>query len=210
MVRHRISRIGLTFTAAALAAVVSACGQSGNNAQPQPSASATALSSPATTAAGETTQPVGDNPPADNGFCKSADLQLSLGRAEGAAGTVYRPLVFTNASGRRCVLQGFPGVSYVAGADGHQVGAAAVRDGTMGPAVTLGKGDRAYATIGLVHAENFDPATCQPQPVRGLRVYPPQETAAMYIDLPTTGCGNDKIPGNQLTVRPVQKGTGEG
>jgi hypothetical protein len=39
-------------------------------------------------------------------------------------------------------------------------------------------------------------------------VYPPQETASLYLELPTTGCGSDRIPGNQLTVTTIEKGTG--
>jgi hypothetical protein len=117
-------------------------------------------------------------------------------------------LIFTNTSGHSCVIQGFPGVSYVGGSDGHQIGPAAFRDGTKGAPVTLATGQSAYATVGFVDVQNFDTMTCQPQAVKGLRVYPPQETASMYIDDPTTGCGNNQLPGNQLTVNTIQPGTG--
>ena len=217
MVRVRMSHIGLACTAAALAVAVSGCGGGSNNAQPQPSASATtsesgtsespAPSSASPDSSATTTAPAAQ--PADNGLCKSADLKLSLGRGDGAAGTVYRPLVFTNVSDRQCVIQGFPGVSYVGGADGHQVGAAAYRDGAKGAPVTLAKGASAYADVGFVNVQNYDTVTCQPQPVRGLRVYPPQETASIFVDAPGTGCANDKIPGNQLTVKTIEQGTGE-
>ncbi|GLY64045.1 DUF4232 domain-containing protein [Amycolatopsis taiwanensis] len=220
MVQNRISRIGLAVAAAAVAAVASACNQGTNNAQAPasetPATSVTAPSSSATDSPTPSAMPGasgGDaaaNPAPDaNGFCKSADLRLSLGRGEGAAGTAYRPLVFTNVSDHQCVIQGFPGVSYVGGDDGHQVGAAAERQGTKGAPITLHKGESAFATVGFVTIENFDPAACQPQPVRGLRVYPPQETASMYLDLPTTGCASDKIPGHQLSVKTIEKGTGE-
>ncbi|HVV13563.1 DUF4232 domain-containing protein [Amycolatopsis sp.] len=215
MVRVRISQVGLVATAAALAAAVSACGQGTNNAQPQPTTTpaSTTAASPTET---PTSAPAAVNPaPAttpdqtsDNGMCKAADLKLSVGQGDAAAGTVYRPLIFTNVSSHSCVIQGFPGVSYVGGADGHQVGPAAYRDGAKGPAITLAKGDTAYASVGFVNVQNYDTVTCQPQPVRGLRVYPPQETASMYIDLPGTGCGSDKIPGNQLTVKTIEKGSG--
>jgi hypothetical protein len=211
MVRVRISQIGLAAVTAALATTVVGCGGSTNNGQPQPTPATSSASAPvstdassaaATSAPGATAQPTG------NGLCKSADLKLSFGGSEGAAGTVYRSLDFTNISDHPCVIQGFPGISYVGGADGHQVGAAAVRDGAKGAPITLNQGDVAYATIGMVDVGNFDPVTCQPQPVRGLRVYPPQETASMFIDLSTTGCANQNIPGNQLTVKTIEKGTG--
>lgn len=227
MVRHRISRVGLVVTAAALAAAVSACSQGTNNAQ-APAAGTTAENLPSS--AGAATEPatqaptqgttassdgqnatstrVGNSAASASNLCKSSDLRLSLGGGDAGAGTTYRSLVFTNVSGRTCVIQGFPGVSYVGGDDGHQVGPAAYRDGTKGAPITLHNGESAFATVGFVNVHNFDPATCQPQPVRGLRVYPPQETASMYLEMPTTGCSSDRIPGNQLTVRTIQPGTG--
>lgn len=221
MVQHRISRIGLAIVAVGVAAAVSACSQPANNAQPAggdtaaPSTSAVAGPTDSSTQPA-TQQPAPDasgdaaagTPAADGDLCKSADLRLSLGQGEGAAGTAYRPLVFTNTSNHPCVIQGFPGVSYVGGDDGHQIGPAAFRDGTKGAAVTLNTGESAFATVGFVNIHNYDAATCQPQPVRGLRVYPPQETASIYIDMPTTGCGSNNIPGNQLTVKTIEKGTG--
>jgi hypothetical protein len=145
--------------------------------------------------------------PADPGECRSNELRLSLGRAEGAAGTVYRPLQFTNAGSRTCVIQGFPGVSYVAGDDGHQVGPAAVRDGTKGGPISLVPGATANAPLALVQVRNFDPAVCQPTPVRGLRVYPPHETASMFVAMDGVGCaGTPPIP--QLRVQTMQSGAG--
>jgi hypothetical protein len=211
MVRVRMSRIGLAGSAAALAVAVAGCGGS-DGAQPQPTTTTTPPpSTSASPASASVTTTVEQGAPsaaqADNGLCKSADLRLSFGQGDAGAGTVYRPLIFTNVSDHSCVIQGFPGVSYVGGADGHQVGAAAFRTGTKGAAITLNKGETASAAIGLVNVQNFDTVTCQPQPVRGLRVYPPQETASMFIDLSTTGCGNEKIPGNQLTVKTIVKGS---
>ncbi|MCG8917645.1 DUF4232 domain-containing protein [Actinokineospora sp. PR83] len=134
--------------------------------------------------------------------CKAADLKLSIRDGEGAAGTVYRTLVFTNAGSRTCTMQGFPGVSYVTGDDGHQVGPAAYRDGTKGAPVTMAPGVSSSTVIGFVNVQNFDPAACQPTETRGLRVYPPHDTASMFLPLPGTGCSATP-PGNQLTVKTV-------
>lgn len=139
------------------------------------------------------------------GTCRAADLELSLGSGEGTAGTHYRPLRFTNVSGSPCVIHGFPGVSYVAGDDGHQVGTAAYRTGEKGQPVTLGPGRTAHADVGLVQVRNYDPAECKPTSVRGLRVYPPHETNAMFVRAPGTGCA--EFPnGQQLTVATVKSG----
>ena len=62
----------------------------------------------------------------------TSELKGSLGPEEGAAGSTYAPLVLTNAGTRTCEVRGFPGVSYVAGADGHQVGPAAAMNGPRG------------------------------------------------------------------------------
>lgn len=139
------------------------------------------------------------------GECRAADLELSLGSGEGAAGTHYRPLRFTNASDAPCVIHGFPGVSYVAGDDGHQVGTAAYRTGGKGEPVTLQPGRTAHATVGFVEVGNYDPAECEPTPVRGLRVYPPHETNAMFVPAAGTGCA--EFPdGQQLTVATAEPG----
>jgi uncharacterized protein DUF4232 len=115
---------------------------------------------------------------------------------------VYRVLVFTNRGNRSCELQGFPGVSYVAGDDGHQVGSAAARTGDRGKSVPIAPGGTASAQLRQVNVANFDAATCQPTPVRGLRVYPPGETAAIFVPLGGTGCAGTPS-GPQLTVQAV-------
>lgn len=139
--------------------------------------------------------------------CKVADLKLSFGGGDSAAGTTYRALVFTNKGNRTCTIQGFPGVSYVAGDDGHQVGPAAFRNGKKGPVVTLKPGGTAFADIGFVQVANFDPAACKPTAVRGLRIYPPHEFNSMFIEAAGTGCAATP-PGNQLTVATVKAGSG--
>ncbi len=171
--------------------------------------SATSVSPPSSTVQAE-------QPPTSTGQggvasaeCKVADLKLSLRDGDAAAGTVYRSLVFTNKGSRTCTIQGFPGVSYVAGDDGHQVGPAAYRVGKKGPAITLKPGDSASADVGFVQVRNFDPAVCKPTSVRGLRVYPPHEYDSMFVPSPGTGCAGTP-PDHQLTVATVKAGTGGG
>lgn len=152
--------------------------------------------------------PASDPPePGLTGECKAPELKLSIGKGDGAAGTVFRPLRFTNVGGRACPMQGFPGVSYVAGDDGHQVGPAAFREGTKGSAVTLAPGETAYVTVAFVQVRNFDAAVCKPTATRGLRVYPPHETASLFLPLEGTGCAGNP-PDPQLRIRTVQKGLG--
>ena len=130
---------------------------------------------------------------------RTDELRGSLGPAEGAAGSVYVPLVLTNIGGRTCELRGFPGVSYVAGNDGHQVGPAAAMSGPRGE-VVLKPGAAAAAQLQLVNVANFDAGLCRPTPVRGLRVYPPGDTTSLFIERAGTGCAGPP-PGNQLSVQ---------
>jgi hypothetical protein len=219
MVRNRVTHVGVVASGAVLTAVLAGCGGgAGTSAQPAPSSTTTvAPSTPSSTtgtpdpAAGTSPTTTAAQPQAapGNGACKAGDISLSLGRGDAAAGTSYRPLVMTNTSGAKCTIQGFPGISYVTGADGHQVGKDAYRDGTKGAPIVLNKGESAAADIGFVNVHNYDPSTCQPTEVKGLRVYLPQETASKFIDAPGTGCAGDKIPGNQLTVKTAHAGSGE-
>ncbi|MDQ2883926.1 MAG: DUF4232 domain-containing protein [Actinomycetota bacterium] len=126
-------------------------------------------------------------------------LAASLGPPEGAAGSVYRVLIFTNTGSQACTLQGFPGVSHVAGDGGQQVGPAAERVGDAGGSVRIAPGATGSAQLQLVNVVNYDAAVCRPTPVRGLRIYPPGETAALFVPVESTGCAGTP-PGSQLTV----------
>ena len=46
--------------------------------------------------------------PATPGQCSTSDLKLTIGQANGAAGTVYYPVQLTNTSNSTCTLYGFP------------------------------------------------------------------------------------------------------
>ncbi|HEX6357538.1 DUF4232 domain-containing protein [Actinophytocola sp.] len=214
MLRTRI-RTGVLIRGAAVALLLAGCDSGGGTAStgnpdvPSIPQSVTTTTTPTTsaTAPPATPQPQQPAPAADGGECKVADLDLRLSEAEGTAGTTYRSLVFTNKGARTCTIQGFPGVSYVAGDDGHQVGPAAFRTGEKGPVITLKPGDSAFADIGFVQVQNYDPATCQPTEVRGLRIYPPHDYDSAFVPNPGTGCAGSP-PGNQLTVATVQAGAG--
>jgi hypothetical protein len=127
-------------------------------------------------------------------------------------------LQLTNTGSSSCTLYGYPGVSWVAGADGHQVGAAAQRQtdnsGNAQQTVTLAPGALASAPLDIVDAAVIPPAECKPVPVRGLRVYPPGQTAALFLPLPTAsgGYGECSLATKQptLTVGYLQAGVQPG
>src|SRR5579875_1508006 len=201
----------LITTGAVLAGLATACGTGGHGHQTAshqsvapigassssasstaPTATTPASSTAPTTANSQSTSAIKTTPKTPE--CKSADLTLSLGSGEGGgAGSFYPAIQFTNSSKSNCVIVGFPGVSYVAGDNGHQVGAPATRDGNIGAQITLAPGQVASAIVREVNPQNFPTATCKPVAVRGFRVYPPDETAAMFLPFQnaTTGCSTN-------------------
>jgi len=147
---------------------------------------------------GRSIEPVASTP-----RCTTPELTLTLGAAGAAAGSVYQDLIFTNSTRHRCELTGFPGVSYVAGDDGHQVGPAAEMSGERGGPVILDPAGTAKAQLQLADVRLFDADTCMPTPVRGLRVYPPGDTASLFVPRDGTGCSATNLPGAQLAVQTV-------
>jgi hypothetical protein len=158
-----------------------------------------APAAPASEAA-TTAAPVSDG---DAPNCATRDLAITLTDRDAGAGSAYATISFRNLGPGTCRLRGFPGVSYVTGDDGQQVGAAAEMSGPRGDQIRLAPGDTAGAALQMPQAGNFDAAVCRPTPVRGLRVYPPGETASGFVPLETTGCAGT-TPSAQLLVQTVK------
>jgi hypothetical protein len=146
--------------------------------------------------------PSGDGAAAGPQRCTTGELSASLGGGDAGAGSVFRALIFTNTGSRTCELRGFPGVSYVAGDDGHQVGPAAEMSGERGAQVPIAPGGTAVTRLQLVNVLNFEEAVCRPTSVRGLRVYPPGDTASLFVAMDGTGCAGTP-PGQQLSVQTI-------
>jgi Protein of unknown function (DUF4232) len=141
--------------------------------------------------------------------CLNAQLKVSLGNSSPGAGQIYTSLVFTNTGTTSCTLVGHPGVSYVAGDDGHQVGTSAKRDTGTIRTVTLAPGGSASATLHEVNYLNFDQAVCKPVETRGLRVYPPGSTAAFFVPRAGKQCSATVLPDPALSIGVVKAGTGD-
>ena len=119
----------------------------------------------------------------------------------GAAGSIYMQLILTNSGTEPCLLKGFAGVSLTAGADGEPIGAAATRDDS-GPVtdVTLAPGKAGTATLRYTQAANYP--DCTKTPAAGFRVYPPNDTASLFIPQQLDACTNTEI--NLLTIGAFQ------
>jgi hypothetical protein len=136
--------------------------------------------------------------------CAHHQLHASLGRGNGAAGHFYWPIVFTNVSAEACTLRGYPGVSAVAGDDGHQIGAPARREAHRVITVTLrAHGGTASALLAHTDADIPAPPLCRKAHVRGFRVYAPGQTLAFYLPKRHTTC---RLPRFGDTIRPVVRG----
>ncbi|MBI1378385.1 MAG: DUF4232 domain-containing protein [Frankiales bacterium] len=118
--------------------------------------------------------------------CTVAHLTLTLGPADGTAGSIYRPIIFTNKGSSTCKLAGHPGVSFVAFGSSAQVGAAAAHSAQPPTTtVTLAPGAKASALLRTVDYGNFGASACAAVSVRGLRVYPPGSTVSVIVALPS-------------------------
>ncbi len=119
----------------------------------------------------------------------------------GAAGTTYFNLDFTNISGHTCHLYGYPGVSATNG-NGKQLGLAARRNSaTPATTVNIPPGGTAHSFLGYVDIV-VDPA-CHPATATFLKVFPPNGTTARHAFFPLPVCTNKTI---DLVIRRVQPG----
>ena len=145
-----------------------------------------ALAMVASLPAAATTHP----PAATTPTCTTAGLVVWLDTSAGggAAGSTYYSLDFTNLSGHRCTLQGFPGISAL-DLGGRQLGRAASRNTTGKVRVVSLANDASDAvTLQIVEAGNFPASSCHLVTAAGLRVFPPNQRAAKVVPFPFAAC----------------------
>ena len=205
MTAQRINtRLVFTTAAAAAALFLAGCG-GGGTAQSQ--TSGTPASSPASSASQPASPPPAAGTGAANGpassapaaqattqagpiLCKAAGLSAGTdSTGGGAAGSVYMQLILTNSGAEPCLLKGFAGVSLTADAAGAPIGAAASRDTAIPSAdVLLAPGQAGTATLRYTQARNY--SDCTVVPAAGFRIYPPSDTASLFLVQPRDACSN--------------------
>lgn len=163
----------------------------------------------------DTAAPADGGTAAGAGTCTVASLAGSITfGGGGGAGSQYRDLALRNTGAAACTLQGWPGVSFVGGGDGEQIGAAATLDrGSAHPTVTLAPGATAYAALRIVQAGNLAPGACTEQTPDGFRVYPPGSEQALFVPS-TADRACSETSAHLLSVRALvpegqQEGAGE-
>ena len=125
-----------------------------------------------------------------------------------AAGSTYYPLNLTNTSKSSCYLFGYPGVSFVTGPSGSQIGQPASRNPAVAPStVILPPGGTAHVTIQVVDALNYSKSDCQPVTAHWLKVFPPGQFTALYVKFTATDLLR-QAP--REAGRPAHRGRGQG
>ena len=126
--------------------------------------------------------------------CSATDLRLTVGASNGAAGTVFYPLDFTNASGSACTMYGYPGVAFVTSPGGSQVGAPARRRPPAALAVvTLEPDAAAHATLAVSDVLIQNNCLHRQVHVRWVQVYPPDQYSALSARLGRLGCADRSL-----------------
>jgi hypothetical protein len=205
------------FTVASMAlagvALLTGCASSASTVSGGSDQTATAsgtISSPSGTTAAPTpssaTSVSATDPASAAPACPTRYLKATTGPQQGAAGSIYIPLDFTNISGAPCTLYGYPGVSLAGGTPVTQIGTGADRSPvTARKLITLAPGAVANAVLRIGEAGNYPSATCGPKPATYLKIFPPNQTTPIYLAFKTTACSKSV---HQLDIRTVQAGSG--
>jgi len=216
--RRMIAAAALGGIAAASAACSSSAGQAVQPAAKasvaataSPTASRAAAGSPTASPSASTSESPPPSPsasPSGPAPCPSSGLQVTLGQGNGAAGSTYYPLDFSNNSGASCTLFGYPGVSFVTGLGGSQIGSAASRNPALpSELITIPPGGVAHATLQVVNAENFAASACHMVTAHWLKVYPPNQTAPLYVSFTAHACSGKTKLVHILAVEAVRPGS---
>jgi Protein of unknown function (DUF4232) len=203
----RAARPALACLALLLAGFAAGCGSGTPAAAPTKTVtvtpSAPASTSPASPSTSSTT--TGGGAPA---ACPTRSLAVKAGLSQGAAGSIYQVLDFSNISDVTCTLYGFPGVSLAGGSPVKQIGLAAAEDHTSPRLlITLAPGAVANSLLRIVQAANFPPSRCDLKNATYLQIYPPNQTTPVYLKYKAQACAKSV---QILTVSVVKAGSGGG
>ena len=141
--------------------------------------------------------------------CTAGDLGawVAVDQGNGAAGSIYYPLQFTNLSRHACAMRGFPGVSAI-DRNGHQLGSPAGW-GTRVAAhtVVLAPGATAHTILQYSDATVTTAPGCHPVfSTFELRIYPPNQFSATHAAFDLEACSH--AGPIYLSVGPILPGVG--
>jgi hypothetical protein len=132
---------------------------------------------------------------------------VAVDQGNGAAGSVYFPLQFTNLSRHACAMRGFPGVSVI-DRNGHQLGSpAAWATRVAAHTVVLAPGATAHTILQYSDATVTTAPGCHPVfSAFELRVFPPNQFRATHAAFGLEACSH--AGPIYLTVGPILPGVG--
>jgi hypothetical protein len=132
--------------------------------------------------------------------CRAAQVRVSLGPPNGAAGTTYYAIVFTD-HGARCALWGVPRVQPV-GAGRRAVGPPARNEsvGRMAVRHVVVRGQSVSAALGVADTGNYPPSRCAARAVLGVEISLAGFVPSTYRALRTTVCTRLASTYTQLLV----------
>ncbi len=131
--------------------------------------------------------------------CATSALKVSLGPANGTAGTTFYPLNFFNQSNTTCTLRGYPGVSAVT-SSGKQIGNPASRVQSRFGTVALAPGTQHSASVGVVETGNFSASQCRPVMAAGFKVFPPNQTRSVTLKKNFSTCSSTTTTSLRVTA----------
>jgi hypothetical protein len=130
--------------------------------------------------------------------CHTGDLTIKYGPSNGAAGTDYEYLGFTNKSTHTCRMYGFPGMAPV-DARGKQIPVTVARTNDQPKTVTLAPGQTGWALVRWAVAPGtYSGPACQPGG-SALAVTPPDETTQLTLPGVVRVCGSGTITTAPIT-----------
>lgn len=118
--------------------------------------------------------------------CGETDFSYSVGATEGAAGTNYTPLIYTNTSDRACVFEGMPTAQPVLGEEQSNASEPSKQNASTGitEPLTLESGDQASVLFAVATASNYPDEECVSSQADGVRVTFKKPSFTAYFSLP--------------------------
>lgn len=135
--------------------------------------------------------------------CTPADIHTGTGMAQGAAGSVFMMITFTNAGSHSCKLAGYPGVALTTKQnESSQVGSPATHaSGTVADTVTIAPGKAATAVLRIVDAANFPQAQGHTVKTSYIEVFTPGISNVAWLPYKSNGVSDKAV--SLLEVGPV-------
>ena len=133
--------------------------------------------------------------------CQPSQLRVSVAQSEGAAGTIYYPIVFANRGGA-CWIWGVPGVQPVVGAKLHPQGPRATNEsvGQMPARHLLGHDSAVSVGYGVAESGNYPAASCRARNASGVIVTLAPFIRPTYLALRISVCTRLASTHTQLLV----------